>query len=44
MMLPEKERETVLTGLNGTKPFPLEEIVDILDDFKETTKPSSDNL
>ena len=44
MLLPEKERETMLLGLNGTKPFPLEEIVDILDDFKETTMPSSANL
>ena len=44
MLLPEKEREAMLVGLNSTKPFPLKEMVDILDDFKETTMPLSANL
>ena len=44
MFLPEKEREAMCNGLNGAKPFPLEEIIDILDDFKETTRPSLDNV
>ena len=44
LLLPEKERETMLIGLNRTKPFPSEEIMDILDDFKETTMPLPSNL
>lgn len=44
MLLPEKEREAMRNGLNGAKPFPLEEIIDILDDFRETTRPSPYNL
>ena len=44
MLLPAKERKTMLIGLEGTEPFPSEEIMDILDDFKETTMPLSSNL
>ena len=44
MLLPQKERETILIGLEGTKQFPSEAIMDILDDFKETTIPLSSNL
>ena len=43
-LLPEKERETLLTGLHGSGSFPVEEIMDILDDFKESTMPTSANL
>ena len=32
MLLSEKERNTVLTGLDGKEPFPLKEAMDILDD------------
>ena len=44
MLLPVKERDSVLSGLNGTGRFPLEEILDILDDFKESTMPTPENF
>ena len=44
MLLPAKEQKTMLIALEGTEPFPSEEIMDILDDFKETTIPLSSNL
>lgn len=43
-LLPDKERETLLTGLRGKGPFPVEETIDILDDFKESEMPTSANL
>lgn len=43
-LLPVKERDTLRNGLNGVGPFPLEEIMDILDDFKETTLPTPANF
>ena len=44
MLLPAKKQKTMLIALEGTEPFPSEEIMDILDDFKETTMPLSSNL
>ena len=44
LLLPEKEQETMLISLNGTKPFLSEEIMDILDGFKETTMPFPSSL
>ena len=44
MLLPKKEWEKILIGLEGTKPFPSEKITYILHDFKETTMPLSSNL
>ena len=44
VFLPEKEREKMFLHLDGTKPFPLEEIIDIVEDFKETTMPSPAKL
>ena len=44
MLLPEKERQTMLICLERTEPFPSGEIMDILDDSKEITMPLSSNL
>ena len=44
MLLPKKEWEKILIGLEGTKPFSSEKITYILHDFKETTMPLSSNL
>lgn len=44
MLLYEKEREILQQALLGVKPFPTENVIDILVDFGVKTIPSTSNM
>jgi len=43
-LLPSKQRDIFAGALQGQRPFPLDEVIDILDDHNVQTLPSPENL
>jgi len=44
MILQEKEREVIKKSMTGAKPFPTDEVIDILSEYNITTYPRASNI